>query len=253
MNSVNSKLKILLIGESWVTQSTHIKGFDSFVTSHYYEGARELIQQLQGGGVEVEYIANHMVAERFPKSLDQLRRYHAVILSDVGSNTLLLDPQVFLRSTVTQNRLELLVDYVRKGGALCMVGGYMSFSGIDGKARYGETPLAEVLPVQLKNGDDRKETPEGVSPTILLPSHQIFQGLPGEWPRFLGYNVLRRREGFDVLAVVEEDVFIGVGEFGAGRTLAFASDCGPHWGAEFEKWPYYGKFWLNVVRYLAGR
>ena len=35
--------KVLLAGESWVTHSTHVKGFDSFTTSSYSEGGTELM------------------------------------------------------------------------------------------------------------------------------------------------------------------------------------------------------------------
>jgi uncharacterized membrane protein len=39
---------------------------------------------------------------------------------------------------------------------------------------------------------------------------------------------------------------------GAGRTLAFASDCAPHWGSpEFVAWEGYGPFWRRAVHWLA--
>ena len=43
----------------------------------------------------------------------------------------------------------LLADWVRAGGRLLMVGGYLSFTGIEAKANYRNTPLADVLPVYL--------------------------------------------------------------------------------------------------------
>ena len=60
------------------------------------------------------------------------------------------------------NRLVALRNWVANGGALAMIGGYLSFQGIEGKANYRMTPLADVLPVELEPGDDRQETPEGV-------------------------------------------------------------------------------------------
>ncbi len=36
---------------------------------------------------------------------------------------------------------------LRLAAPFLMVGGYMSFSGIDAKAKYGRTPLQQALPV----------------------------------------------------------------------------------------------------------
>ena len=44
-----------------------------------------------------------------------------------------------------------------------MVGGYYSFQGINGGARYHGTPVEEVLPVEILPYDDRIEVPEGFS------------------------------------------------------------------------------------------
>ena len=65
------------------------------------------------------------------------------------------------------NRLVALSDWVRQGGALLMVGGYLSFQGIEAKANYGNTPLADVLPVTMEAGDDREEAPQGVRPVVV--------------------------------------------------------------------------------------
>ncbi len=43
-----------------------------------------------------------------------------------------------------------------------MIGGYLSFMGIEAKANYKNTVLADVLPVTMLDGDDRVEKPEGV-------------------------------------------------------------------------------------------
>ena len=44
-----------------------------------------------------------------------------------------------------------------------MVGGWFSFGGFQGQARYHDTPVEECLPVLIKDGDDRRELPEGWS------------------------------------------------------------------------------------------
>lgn len=244
--------KVLLAGESWITHATHIKGFDSFTTSEYVEGAGELIAALESGENEVTFLPNHVAPSRFPSSIEELTAFDVVILSDIGANSLLLHPSTFTHSESRQNRISLLVQYVRDGGALAMIGGYFSFSGIEAKAGYPRTALTEVLPVALIDGDDRREAPEGVEIEIVEPKHPVLQGIPSRWPRFLGYNRLGPRSGSTVLARCGADVFLAVGEFGKGRSLAFASDCGPHWcPPQAVSWQHYATLWCNSVRWLA--
>ncbi len=244
--------KVLLAGESWTSHTIHVKGFDTFTTSEYAEGATELIKGLQKLGHSVTFMPNHVAPSDFPTTLKGLQAYDVIILSDIGSNTLLIHPDTFKKSQSMNNRCELLADYVRKGGGLLMVGGYMSFSGIDGKARYQRTVLKDVLPVEMVEGDDRVEAPQGVTPKILDAKHPVFSGIKGACPKFLGYNQLKAKEGSSTLATVGDDVFIAVAEVGKGRSAAFASDCGPHWGPPaFVSWVHYSRLWSNLVTWLA--
>lgn len=133
-----------------------------------------------------------------------------------------------------------------------MIGGYMSFSGINAVARYQRTPLAEVLPAMMVDGDDRVEVPEGAQIDLSIPEHPIFSGLKEPWPHFLGYNQLKERPDTTVLARCGDDVFMAVGQYGQGRSLVFASDCGPHWGPpEFVSWKHYGRLWYQAVAWVA--
>ena len=70
-----------------------------------------------------------------------------------------------------------------------MIGGYMSFSGFEGKAKYQNTALADVLPVTMLGYDDRIESPAGVTP-VPVASHAVLRGIEGQWPPMLGYNRL---------------------------------------------------------------
>ena len=83
-----------------------------------------------------------------------MKAYDVVVLSDIGANTLLLPDRTFVRSERTPNRLELLANFVREGGGLLMVGGYLTFQGIQAKGNYKGTPVEDVLPVMLEAGDD---------------------------------------------------------------------------------------------------
>lgn len=57
----------------------------------------------------------HAAATDFPLTLEALQEWDAIILSDIGANTLLLH-RTRLKSRRTANRLTLLHDYVAGGG-----------------------------------------------------------------------------------------------------------------------------------------
>jgi len=245
-------MRVLLCGESWVTHSTHIKGVDSFTTSSYVEGADRLRETLAAAALDVDYLPGHLVPAQFPGSAADLGSYGAVILSDIGANSLLLAPATFERSAVAPNRLAALERYVYDGGGLLMIGGYLSFAGIDGKARFHGTPVETALPVDISRYDDRAEHPEGAQPEVAQPGHPVLDGIPGDWPVLLGYNQLTAKPGAEVLVHCGADPLLTVGQHGAGRSAAFASDCAPHWCPPgFMSWPGYGPLFGNLVRWLG--
>lgn len=244
--------KVLLVGESWVTIVTHQKGFDSFSTVEYTVSADSFKESMRSNGWEVSHIPDHLIETEFPTDMESISRYDAVVLSDVGSNTFLLPKKVFIDSEVEIDRLALLADYVRAGGGLVMVGGYLSFSGIENKARYGRTALADVLPVHVLDIDDRVETPAGVSPELVGTS-PIDLGPLGAWPRLLGYNQTKAKTEADVLVRVDDDPLIVTQSVGRGRAAVFTSDLAPHWlTPEFEKWPGYGRMWNELISWVSG-
>src|ERR1700737_4581954 len=165
--------KVLLVGESWVSTSTHLKGFDFFSSTYYATGSDFLTAALVSAGIQVRHQASHEAAKSFPFELGELQQYNVVILSDIGANTLLLPPEVFLEGKRVPNRLELIKEYVSQGGGLVMAGGYLSFQGIYGTARFHRTPVEEGLPVSLLAIDDRIERPEGVHPSGVRKDHPI--------------------------------------------------------------------------------
>ena len=134
-----AKKKVLLAGESWTSAATHIKGFDQFASISFHLGAEPLLAALAGSKFDLTYMKAHEAATDFPLTLDALDAYSVVILSDLGSNTLLLHPDVWFRGQTVPNRLKLLREWVGRGGALMMIGGYYSFQGINGGARYHKT------------------------------------------------------------------------------------------------------------------
>ena len=248
-----SGAKVLVAGESWFKHIIHVKGFDQFNSTEYEEGGGVLLDALTGGGIDVTYVRGHEISAKFPRDREAMSAYDAIVLSDIGANSFLLSDETFLRSEVTTNRLAELADYVEGGGGLVMVGGYLSFTGIEGRARYGQSPLARVLPVELLDYDDRVEVPEGVGPVVAVPDHEAIGGVATEWPPLLGYNRFTGKEGSTVLATAGDDPLLVVSEPGQGRAVAFASDCAPHWAPpEFVQWPQYGTLWSSIVLWAAG-
>ncbi|MCC5947915.1 MAG: cytoplasmic protein [Nitriliruptoraceae bacterium] len=246
-------MKVLLAGESWFTSMTHAKGFADFTTAHYEEGQAPLQHALEQAGCQFDFLPNHRAVEEFPWTAEDLGVYDVVIFSDLPADTLLLHPKTFSGGERTPNRLNAVAEFVQAGGGFLMVGGYMSFSGIEAKAGYHNTCIPELLPVDLLPYDDRVETPEGVTPEPAL-EHPILEGIEGPWPWFLGYNRTVAKSGAQVLVEAGNDPFLAIHDVGSGRAGAFASDCSPHWGSpDFLDWPFYGQMWSQLVGWLAGR
>jgi uncharacterized membrane protein len=253
------KSKVLLAGESWVSTATHIKGFDQFPTVTYHTGADELLTALKDSDFEVRFMPAHEAQRDFPQTIEALSAYDAVILSDIGANTLLLHPDTWIHSKTTPNRLRLLRDYVRNGGALLMLGGYYSFQGINGGARYRKTPVEDVLPVTCLSFDDRVEVPEGYVPVVTGNSnHPILKGLGKDWPVLLGFNEVVVKDDAEVLATVSTDYgslpLLVAGKYGKGRTIAWTSDVGPHWlPPEFIAWHGYKTLFEQMLAWATSK
>lgn len=250
--------KVLLVGESWISSATHYKGFDQFGSVTFHLGAEPLVKALDGSEYELTYMPAHDAVEKFPFEMVGLDAYDAIILSDIGANSLLLPPAVWLHSKTVPNRLKLIKAWVEKGGGLLMAGGYFSFQGIDGKARWRRTAVEDTLPVTCLPYDDRVEIPEGSTAVVLKPDHPVMAGLGGEWPLLLGVNEVevRDRADVDVLARLPEDQgghpLLVTGTHGEGRTVAWTSDIGPHWlSPAFCEWEGYARLWKNILGWMT--
>lgn len=246
--------RILIAGESWTVHSIHQKGFDSFTTTEYAEGVRWLKSALEKGGWEVTYQPSHVAAREFPFTAEELEVYDCVLLSDIGANTLVLHPDTFSKSKVLPNRLHAIRDYVANGGGFVMVGGYLTFQGIDGKGQYAGSAAEQALPVTLMRSDDRVETPQGARPAVADAGHPIVAGLGDSWPDLLGYNRVTANADATLVATVGDDPLIVAGSYGKGRSVAFASDCGPHWAPPpFVEWSGYDQLWTQIADWAAGK
>jgi uncharacterized membrane protein len=242
--------KVLLAGESQMKYTTYVKGFDAFYSTTYGSGEKWIKAALEKGGYDFNFLPNHLVAEHFPTTAEELSEYSCVILSDVGSNTLLLPPATSVQCKEFPNRCNLIRDYVMSGGSLLMIGGYLTFSGVDAKARWGKTAVQEVLPVKVLEVDDRCEHCEGIAPILVKP-HKALEKITGPWPRLLGYNKTELLPGSELAMTIGGDPFIAFAKHGKGKSAAFTSDCAPHWGPPvFVEWEHYDTLWQGIVGYL---
>ncbi|MCK6508050.1 glutamine amidotransferase [Myxococcota bacterium] len=165
--------------------------------------------------------------------------------------------------------LQNLADYVQQGGALVMTGGDRSFD----LAGYGETPLADVLPVRL--GVTGPRTDEARFRPVLTTAgraHPLTRlgATPEEsdaaWQRLPEQDGLNRVVGLapDAAALLQHPTLrteqgpapvLAVREVGRGRSMALMVDASWRWSfseaAQGRGNQAYLRFWKNALRWLV--
>jgi len=97
--------------------------------------------------------------QEFPRTLNELAGYDAIVLSDVPAHQL------------TEKGMAMIREYVdREGGGLVMIGGKQSF-GVGG---YYRTPIEEILPVKMKAPD--KEEKYATALALVIDRSGSMQG-----------------------------------------------------------------------------
>lgn len=247
------KKRILFAGETCMVHSIEFKGYDSFTSTRYAEAYGVMRKVFETIEVEVTHIPCHRVPFDFPNTLEALQAYDVVIFSDIGANTFLLHPDTVRFCKRTPNLLKLVRTYVENGGGFCMIGGYMTYQGIEAKGKYKDSPLEAILPVNLLPYDDRNETPEGADLLIEAAAHPILDGIPNDLPFVLGYNRTVLKDGADLVVSHDGNPIIAAWQVGQGRTVAYTTDCAPHWAPpEMIQWEHYPQLWKNIVDWLSG-
>lgn len=248
---------VLLAGETFNIASFASTGHEIGASSRYSNGATRYVQALASQGIEVVQIGGERCETEFPKTLAALADYSVVVISDVGALSLLYTPETRIGQR-SVNRLELLRHWVEQGGALMMAGGYTCFQGMHGSAKFHGTAVEECLPVEISPGPDGLEAPEGLDPVVVDASHPILTGLTSQFPFVLGMNQVTARADARSVTLVEcanrgrKLPLLSVREYGAGRSLAWMTDIGPHWlSGEFMNWDGYDGMMANMVRWLA--
>lgn len=245
-------LKVLLAGETWISESTHHKGFDSFTSVTFHSGADAYIMALASHDISVHHMAAHDIPQQFPRTTAELSEFDVIVLSDIGANSFQLPPETWLEGKSSPDRLAVLAQWVRDGGSLMMAGGYLSFQGFQARANFARSAIAPALPVEMVDYDDRVETSAGAVVNPVGDS-SLAAFITADAPVLLGYNRVTARMGATVHATVGEDVLIATSDYGKGRTLVWTSDIGPHWCPnEFVDWPGYGPLMSGMIQWLAG-
>ncbi len=200
------------------------------------------------------------IAGKCPECLQQvLDEYDVLVFSDVESKNFQLAPQFFDRSKFGSqpltfpDRVRLTVEAIQAGTHAMFLGGWLSFNGELGKGGWGRTGLKTVLPATCLDIEDLRESTEGFTGQTVAADHPTIAGVDLEtMPPILGYNIVKPREGCDVIATWKgtDDPLLTVGQFGDGRVLAYTSDPAPHWGCNFVYWDGYQQFWSQALNWL---
>lgn len=186
---------------------------------------------------QYDYVPSH---ERVSAEMMASQR-KLFILSDYGS------------SMMSDAATRAMLDQVRGGAGLLMIGGWESFHGHGGN--FDGTAVGDALPVNIAREDDRVNCDQ---PALLtrVNEHDAIAGLPWDEhpPTVGGFNQFTAKPGATTLLTVQQfaasrdaagdfkflpqDVhpMLVVGSFGAGRTAALATDLAPHWVGGLVDW-----------------
>ena len=162
--------------------------------------------------------------------------------------------------TPAQHRL--LVEAVRKGAGLIMLGGHSSF----GAGGWADTPLTEILPALIHPGDGQLE-PEGglkfVPNTKGLNSYVLQVGANKTetariWDAMkpiLGTNLFGEvKNGADIIAETSgpnpEPLMLSM-NVGRGRTIAYGGDTWVWYRSSEESRLAHRKFWRQIIFWLS--
>jgi uncharacterized membrane protein len=124
-------MKVLYAGDSAIITMLGLEGAEVYpVLDQLWDAGTHLQSALEGAGVEVVRMPSYVAYAEFPETAEALHEYDAVILSDIGHDTLATYPgQRRFQVPIGPNRLKEIVRYVESGGGLVYCGGYFSFQG----------------------------------------------------------------------------------------------------------------------------
>jgi hypothetical protein len=178
-------------------------------------------------------------------------RYDGYILGDVAAEHF------------TARQQKMLVDVVKKGGGMIMLGGLSSF----GPGGWGETPLAEILPVEVHLADGQLEPEDSIKfvPTTIGLDSYVLQVGANKTETARIWDSMHPIQGTNLFgqpkATAEilasgaephaEPLLISMKVGNNGRVLAFGGETWVWARASEEGRLAHRKFWRQVIFWLA--
>lgn len=224
----------------------------------YFYGKR--LKQAIDTDMDVTTLPNWDLYRLPPGELERyMAKSSALVISDVEARCFHLYPNFFDRAKREEkvvsfpDRLDLMKSWVEDGGGILMLGGWLSFSGVQAKSGWGRSRFSEALPVECLSTEDLVESSAGFTAEVVNPEHPVTASLPWEqFPPIFGYNEVKAKPGAEVLVRVKEtgDPLVVAGKYGKGRILTYMSDPAPHWGINFELWDGYDPFWRQAIQWV---
>jgi uncharacterized membrane protein len=199
------------------------------------------------------------LAGGFPTTRDELFQYKALIIGSWEADFFTEDQQQMVHDFVSQ-----------RGGGLLMMGGHASF----GEGGWHETPVADVLPVELEGPFASDENPYyadlNIMPTLFGRTHPVTQMADSvemslrHWETLPPLGVVNRIGPAKPGAVTilegtpadgeEAQVVLAYQRFGRGKALVFTPINPWYWQMAFEiplEDQTHETFWQQVFRWLV--
>ena len=207
----------------------------------------------------------------YPDSKDVLFNFDAIIFGNIPA------------SEFTRTQLENTVEFVRtRGGGFLMLGGTRSLGNPDAAGSYLNTPIAELLPVEIELGSQPKPIPTHLPPSQIPRAKGFKLQLTTEgkteplmkladtstenlqrWdkmPKFIGYSKVKRaKAGATILAEHPIDrnefgkrILIATHNYNVGRVMVFTANNSAPWqmGLPHED-DSNERFWRQTTKWLT--
>ncbi|RKU25495.1 hypothetical protein C6497_15580 [Candidatus Poribacteria bacterium] len=207
----------------------------------------------------------------YPESKEMLFNFDAIIFGNIAA------------SNFTKKQLEDTVEFVRtRGGGFLMLGGTQSLGNSDIAKSYLNTPIAELLPVEIELGDPPEKVPLNLAPSEV-PTPKMFKfklTTEGQtdpllelvdnttenlrrWekmPELYGYSKVKRaKAGATILAEHPTDrnefgnrILMATHNYNAGRVMVFTPNDPYRWQTGLDsKDDSSERFWRQVAKWLT--
>jgi hypothetical protein len=184
-------------------------------------------------------------ADLLPASPEEWAQCRLIIIGDMPAKR--FGPQALLQ----------LAKFVENGGAVLFIGGFNAF----GAGGWQDTPLADVLPVELSADDGMQSgplpitvMPDGAAHSILKidDSPEKCAALWRKLPPLPGVNKIRRaKPAAHVLLRAGQNDLLVAQDYGKGRSAVFTGDMTWQWIIKAGQPEAHKAFWRNLVTWLT--